>query len=258
MAGDVSSIPETAPPDSSVNYETGYPFPYEQNLLTQPTALPIGRTQFNQLMLDATTNLQYYQTHAIPQWITSADNGGSPYSYDVFAQVRYNVSDPGVEGAGTLVYTNQIQGNTSTPGVDDSWLPTGKILTDYVVFADSVALTNTVIVDLLSIDLPVTENALPNANWLVYGNITVIYDTLTTTGFAQFWINDVSVTIPDLALTAAGETNGTPTGTVSFTVPVYAAMSSVGSPLTLYLSGYAGFTTGTAKVCGSLTAIPIR
>lgn len=117
-SGTRTSIDTTnATPDGPVSYQYGFGIDYQLVLGTDVNALPINRGQSNQLYFDITDNLNQYQTQGVPNWITSVDNGGTPYSYDIYAVVRYDA------GGGTLVYENQIQDNTSTPGDDDTWLP---------------------------------------------------------------------------------------------------------------------------------------
>ncbi len=120
--GDLTAIPNPSQAGGLVSYQTGFTINYEYNLATNPSAYPIPRTQFNQLMYDITNAIQQYQTDAIPQFITSSETVDSnPYPYNIYAQVRYNVGSPGSDGSGTLVYENQVQGNTATPGADNTW-----------------------------------------------------------------------------------------------------------------------------------------
>lgn len=111
-ADDLTAIPTSAAGDGSMSYYAGYTDPYEYDLLTNPNALPVARGSFNQLMFQATGNIQQYQQYGTPFWITSADNLGVPYAYAVSARVYY----------GGVVYENQLDGNTSTPGDNNTWL----------------------------------------------------------------------------------------------------------------------------------------
>ena len=249
VSGDVSAIPPTTQPDGSVSYQQGYPINYEQNLLTVPTAQPINRQQFNELMFSITDNLNQYQTHANPYWISSADNLGSPYAYDIYAIVRYNEGSPGDEGAGTLTYMNMVQGNTATPGADASWLPLGFAMFDQVLYVDSVAMTDTDPINLLELELPVGK-------WLVQGNVAVEFATTASTNYAYSWLNTSSETQPDESELSAAYSVGIPTGLVSLTTPVRLVTVTSGTTI-IYLSASAFFSTGTAKSCGTISAIPL-
>lgn len=138
ISGDVTTVPNAAPGGGSVSYQDGFGGNYQLPLNSNPDALPINRQQFNQLMQDITSAIAQYQTEGAPDWITTSQNLGSPFPYDIYARVRYNPVSPGVQ-AGMLVYENQVQGNTATPGADNTWavisgnvdgVPTGTIL-DY-------------------------------------------------------------------------------------------------------------------------------
>lgn len=111
-ADDLVEIPTSAAVDGSISYYAGYTDPYEYDLLTNPNALPVARGSFNQLMFQATQNIQQYQQYGTPNWITSADNLGSPFEYPIYARVYY----------GDNVYENLVADNTATPGADSTWL----------------------------------------------------------------------------------------------------------------------------------------
>jgi len=109
-----ATIPTPAAGDGSMSYYAGFTPFYEEDLLTNPSALPIPRSQFNQLMLDITNNLQEYQQFGTPQFILAAQNLGSAFPYPIYARVYYN----------GVVYENQVASNTATPGTDNTWLIT--------------------------------------------------------------------------------------------------------------------------------------
>jgi microcystin-dependent protein len=111
-ADDLTAIPSSPAIDGSVSYSDGWTDPYELDLLTNPAALPIPRGQMNQLLFDITNNIQEYQQFGSPNFITSSDNGGSPFPYPIYARVYYMGQ----------VYENQVAANTATPGTDTTWL----------------------------------------------------------------------------------------------------------------------------------------
>lgn len=104
-ADDLTSIPDAAAMDGSVSYQDGWTPPYELDLLTQPSALPIPRGQMNQLFFDITSNLQELQKYGSPMWYSGV-------SYPINSKVYHS----------DLVYESQVGSNTATPGVDDTWL----------------------------------------------------------------------------------------------------------------------------------------
>lgn len=106
-ADDLTAIPNSSAIDGSVSYQDGWTPPYEQNLLTDPSALPIPRGQMNQLFYDITLNIKEYQEYGAPQWVV-----GNTVQYPVNAVVYY----------GGNTYQNQVADNTATPNTDSSWL----------------------------------------------------------------------------------------------------------------------------------------
>lgn len=104
-SGDTAAVPETVQPDGSVSYPQGYGPNYTANPATDPTALDIERTKMNMLFNAITSVLQSYQQKSFPNFITSADNGGTPYSYAAYAVVMY----------GGVAYQSLVSSNTDTP-----------------------------------------------------------------------------------------------------------------------------------------------
>ena len=109
-------VPTVDPATGAMSYELGYTVNYQEDLLTNPSALPINRGQMNRLFFDATNNIAQYQGQGTPNWITSAEYtpGGVPtsYPYPIYARVLYS----------GVLYENQVPANTATPGTDSTWL----------------------------------------------------------------------------------------------------------------------------------------
>ena len=129
--GDRTAVPTSGSITGSMSYEFGFTPNYQLDLANDPAALPVPRGQTNQVYYDITDALKQYQTTGTPDWITSVDNLGSPYAYDIYARVRYDA------GGGMEVYENLVDGNTQTPGSDASWMiisgnaagvPTGTVI----------------------------------------------------------------------------------------------------------------------------------
>jgi len=107
--GDKTPIPDNTQPDGSVSYQMGFTSDYQLIYGTDPTAKAVPRFGFNELMYDITGAIRQYQTEGFPDFITSAQNGGVPYPYDIYAIVRYN------PGTGMQLYISTTSGNTATP-----------------------------------------------------------------------------------------------------------------------------------------------
>ena len=78
-----------------------------------PAAKDVGRTEFNQLNNDMTTELQKWQQFGVPDYITAADNGGTAFSYNFGVRVR----DP---ATGTQ-YDSIVDNNTALLTDTASW-----------------------------------------------------------------------------------------------------------------------------------------
>lgn len=92
-----------------------------------PNALLIDRAQMNAIFNDITLSLSRLQQFAFPQWITSANNDGTPYPYANGAVVLYTVDG--------VVYQSIVGANTATPGTDPTkWIP---YLSNYALLKNS-------------------------------------------------------------------------------------------------------------------------
>lgn len=111
-SGDISPVPIGPLGDGSLSYAEGFSFDYERNPATDPAAKRIPRDQTNQLYRDMTDNIGQYQRFGNPEWITTADNGGSAFTYSRGAYVRYDA------GAGVRLFGSLVDANTSVPGSD--------------------------------------------------------------------------------------------------------------------------------------------
>jgi len=117
VSGDVSPIPDPAQVDGSMSYTAGYPIDYELDPTSDPDAKRIERDKMNQLFFDITSNLLQYQLWGVPQFVTTAQNGGTPVSYGKGAYVLYDT------GAGLALYGSLVANNTVLPGSDATkWL----------------------------------------------------------------------------------------------------------------------------------------
>jgi hypothetical protein len=117
---DVVEIDNTGGTTGPLSYQYGFTPNYEEDLSTIPSALPVPRPQFNQLMLDITSALQQLQLAGAPLWVAPAVGSaqGGPVSYPMFARVAYTASAP----YGFQIWESQINANTSIPGDDNNWV----------------------------------------------------------------------------------------------------------------------------------------
>lgn len=114
-SGTKVAVPEASQPDGSVSYTDGWGPDYALEQGVDPGALDIPRDQSNQLYYDITTALHDQQTHGVPGFISTADNGGTPYSYDKAALVRYD------DGSGLDVYISLATANIADPTDATKW-----------------------------------------------------------------------------------------------------------------------------------------
>lgn len=133
--GDRATIPATDPGDGAVNYTEGYGPDYSLPRLSDPDALNIERDEFNQLIYDITLNIQQYQQHGVPEFITNADNGGVDFPYSKGAVVRYN------NGVSTENYMSLSNSNTALPTNTTYWLQVSSFGTMALQNANAVAIT---------------------------------------------------------------------------------------------------------------------
>lgn len=118
---DVVAIDNTGGTTGPLSYQYGFTPNYEEDLSSVPSALPVPRPQFNQLMLDITAALQQLQLAGAPLWVAPATGSppvGGPASYPIFARVAYTAAAP----YGFQIWESQVNSNTSVPGADNNWL----------------------------------------------------------------------------------------------------------------------------------------
>lgn len=115
-SGDKATIPEPSQPSGSVSYFTGWGPDYSL-VDTDPASKDVPRQETNQLMFDITQNIGFMQRNGIPEFVTSADNGGVPLPYEIGAIVRWkaNPGDP------YRTYVSKVDSNVDTPATAASW-----------------------------------------------------------------------------------------------------------------------------------------
>lgn len=103
-SGDKTTVPATDA-GGGVNMTQGYGQAYSLDPATDPSAKRIERLLMNGLFNLITKAIQEIQASGVAPFITTADNGGSPYSYAKAAIVSL----------GGVVYQSLTAGNTTTP-----------------------------------------------------------------------------------------------------------------------------------------------
>lgn len=175
-AGDLAAIPDAADPSGNVSYTQGFTADYSRNPATDPLVKRVPRAKTNQVLNDITGALQQYQTHGVPDFITSTDNGGSPYSYSKYARTLY----------GGKIYESLKDANTDLPTVAASWrqLIIGAIAGVYSISAavtmDRTQANKLGVIEALSGNitntLPARNTYIPGEQ-LIFQNISV-YDAI--------------------------------------------------------------------------------
>lgn len=115
VSGTRTTIPDGAQPDGSVSYTTGFGPDYQAPLNSDPDAKDVPRDSFNELMYQTQLAIQQYQQFGCPDFITTSDNMGTPFSYSIGAFVRYD------DGGGFKVYQSLVGSNTALPTDATKW-----------------------------------------------------------------------------------------------------------------------------------------
>ena len=114
-SGNRVAVPETTQSNGNVSWQEGFGPDYQLNPGVDPDAKVIPRDSFNQILYELSIAIQQYQSFGVPEFITSADNLGSPFSYSQFARVRYDA------GSGFKVYESLVSSNTELPTNTTNW-----------------------------------------------------------------------------------------------------------------------------------------
>ncbi|MES0260256.1 tail fiber assembly protein [Citrobacter portucalensis] len=109
--GDRDAIPDPIQSTGDVSMTTGYGFDYERDQTSDINAKNIERQKMNWLFYVITQALNEYQSLGVPDFITSALNGGAAYSYKKSAMVRYD---------GTI-YISLVDNNEALPTDNTKW-----------------------------------------------------------------------------------------------------------------------------------------
>lgn len=116
-SGDTGTpIPDIIEPSGSVSYPQGFGPDYSREQGVDPLAKDVPRDVTNQLFKDVTENLAFWQRQGAPEWVTSAQNGGTPLPYGAGAIVRYRTSP----GDPYFTYVAQVD-TSAVPTTATDW-----------------------------------------------------------------------------------------------------------------------------------------
>ena len=127
-SGDRTAIADDTEASGLVSYEQGYPPRYELNPETDPSALRINRARYNQLGHDVSDNIKEWQEQLAPNFITTASNGGTAFSYAlgmvVWDGTGYRRSTSAANTADVTDNANWEDYDFTTPstGIGQSWV----------------------------------------------------------------------------------------------------------------------------------------
>lgn len=111
QSGDRAAVPDAPAVGGNVSYTEGYGVDYSRPK-TDPLSKNIEREKMNQIFFDVTTAIEELQSRGIPDFITTVLNGGSPFSYDQNAVVRYSDGN---------LYISLVAANTALPTDATKW-----------------------------------------------------------------------------------------------------------------------------------------
>lgn len=103
-SGTLTSVPDAVQSDGSVSYTSGWGVDYTLPA-SNPSYKSVPQGSMNQLFYDITSAIQNWQQNTVAPFITTAMNGGTPYSYPAYAMVLYS----------GVVYISNTGSNTDTP-----------------------------------------------------------------------------------------------------------------------------------------------
>lgn len=178
LSGDRSAIPNDIQPDGSVSQTSGFGINYQLDPATDPNSLNVPRDKFNEIEFESQTAIQQLQQDGAPLFITTSDNGGTPFSYKLAAVARYT---GGWAGAGELVYYSLVAANISNPTDSTKWGLVQYAAPYFTGFC-----------------MPWFFSALPSANWVwlngrtignAASNATGNASAITSALFTNLWNN---------------------------------------------------------------------
>ena len=260
FAGDVTAIPDPLQVGGTVSFTEGWNFNYQRNLSTDPAALPIDRSTMNWLLKQITTAIQAIQQTGVPEFITSAQNGGVVFSYGKGSAVLWSASGNAPFGK----YVSLTAGNTNTPSAGD---PQG-LTTGWQIEVDpiSTAAQATAGTDDASIMTPLKVAQQTALRALLAGNATQVFNVgpaTSATHAAEFsQVVGVVGTTRNLSMDiAAASATGTLTADEVIVESTLGGLryeiANFNKTINLATVGANGMDTGTAPISGYIALYAI-
>jgi len=104
-SGDKTAVPVPIQGGGEVSYTEGFGFDYQREIGVDPDALLIVRENYNELSYQEELAIKDLQEWYVPEFITTAENGGAPFSYSQKMRVKLSGE----------VYESLTNSNTTTP-----------------------------------------------------------------------------------------------------------------------------------------------
>lgn len=227
LGGDRTAIPVPVDPSGYVSFNQGWGVDYQRDQTSDPLAKPIDRASMNYLMYTITQAIKQYQENGIPEWITSANNGGVAFPYTAGTVVKYRATtaDAFVLWVATPARAS-VTTSTSVPGADAQWQ---RFLFSKAIQAESEAGTDdTVLMTSLQTKYAIAKYiAGINLSQFLPGQIVPFAGTAVPAGVLACNGAAVSRTTYAKLFTAIGTTYGPGDGSTTFNVPNMPAGSSM-------------------------------
>jgi len=169
--GDKTDIPIDAQLNGSVSQEQGWTELYDRDVITDPTALSLSRSNMNGVFNKITYNTKQWLDQCYPDYY-QLDNKGNPVEYKICSAVRYQDE----------IYISKVNNNTALPTNTTNWSLFQTL--DFASEAEAIARTETnkwmnPFVSGKLIDNELVGNIPKSAIDLGTNNL----DTITTEGF---------------------------------------------------------------------------
>lgn len=219
LSGTRAAVPVPTQVDGTVNYTDGYGPDYQLDPGSDPSALDIERDKMNQLFFDLTSAVQRLQQF-FPAWISSADNNGSPFSYDTGAVVKYTVDGK--------YYLSIVDTNTATPGTDPTkW----QVFPAYFESAAHAAATYLTI-------------AAAAATYLTTAVAAATYETLAHAAATYLTIANAAATYVPISATGTSGNLAIAPGNTTSILHSYGTLNLTVTFALVCLTGEFGYTAG--------------
>lgn len=237
VSGDITpDIPDAADPNNYVSYLDGFTFDYQRDLVTDSLAKSILRININAIMNDATTNIKNYQENGTPEFIAAAQNGGTAFSYRIYAMVRYSASGT----APFVLYMNMVDNNTNLPTATGSGWFVMPTLPGNQTWAGINTFSGTIFV-------PTVD---PSVNNTQAASTAFVAQAVGSEAATRASVDATKVPLSHMTLSGSGYNSGT--GNFSASVSFTPAFNGI-----LFVNGNAGIVSGSISSASiTVTGVP--